>query len=58
MKVFDTSKPRLPIDRLKHPVRVMRIETKQGDKLTLNGKTGDELEKTVKMLFEAEIKKG
>ncbi|MGI8494117.1 MAG: hypothetical protein ACR2L1_02230 [Pyrinomonadaceae bacterium] len=52
MKI-ETDQPRLPINRLKRPVRQRREDEPQD--LLLAGKEGDELENIVKKLYRKKI---
>lgn len=51
---INSDQPRLPIDRLKRPVRPREDESND---LLLAGKEGEELEKIVKKLYEKKIKR-
>jgi hypothetical protein len=57
---IDTTKPRLPIDRvdrLKFPVKSAENEPDESQDLLLGDKEGEELERVVKKLYEQKIKK-
>lgn len=58
MKInLPTSTQRLPIDRLKHPLRPVDNEPVKPEDLLFGDKEGEELEKVVKRLYQQKIKK-
>ena len=56
MKI-DTTEPRLPVDRLKHPIKREADETYKPEDLLFGDKQGEELEKVVRRLYRKKINK-
>jgi hypothetical protein len=55
MKI-DTTEPRLPVDRLRHPLKPIENEPEQPEDLLFGNNQGEELEKVVRRLYKQKIK--
>ncbi|MDQ6788325.1 MAG: hypothetical protein M3033_16090 [Acidobacteriota bacterium] len=56
MKI-DTTAPRLPVERLRHPLKPIENEPDKPEDLLFGNKEGEELDRVVQRLYRQKIKK-